>query len=233
MKNSTWLILCILAALLVAVPVLAFVFSPSLDGDLFEGSSSCKPPCWNGLTPGKSSTSDVLHFLDSFSSRLRWPDRRIDKFGTQIQWIRIAGGSQPRVVDFYMDDGKLTFIQSWLPVPATLGQVVQHFGPPEYMEALLAVGPDGHLYKLEVYYPKRGLSFEISPLGMAIAPNKPYAGQIRADMPVDTIEYYQPGDLPSYFMAKHGYGPSYAQEEIDANVRLWSGFGPVQLIPTH
>ncbi len=109
---------------------------------------------------------------------------------------------------------------------------MEHFGPPEYMEALLAVGPDGYGELLEVYYPKRGLSFKMNPWGMGGSPHQP-VGQIHENLQVDQIEYYQPGDLLSYFMAKHGYGPSYAQEEIDANIRPWSGFGTVQLTLTH
>ncbi len=59
----------------------------------------------------------------------------------------------------------------------------------------MEVGQERDVYALELYYPKRGLSFEISPLGMAIFPDQPDMAQISAYMRVEAIQYYQSGDF--------------------------------------
>lgn len=225
MKNSLRILLFFVAMLLVAC-------STGIDSDLFESESSCKAPCWHQLVPGQSTTSDVVRFLDSPRMRFWWPDRNVHKYGAQIDWIRISDRTQPRIVDLYMEDGKLTFIRSWGSTSATLGQVVEHFGPPEYVLALLAVGPERSVYVLEVYYPKRGLGFEMSALGMGAATDHPDVGQISADMPVEAIQYYQPGDLRSYFTVRQPAFPR-GELEVEKELQPWPGFGKVKVIETH
>jgi hypothetical protein len=219
MKKFLWTVLSLFAVSLAAC-------STQIDSDLLNNESSCKPPCWHQLTPGQSTTSDVQLFLDRLS-RFWWPDRTVHKYGAQIDSIRIIDRTQSKVIDFHMEDGKLAFIRSKASTSATLGQVVKYFGPPEYVRAALVVGPEKSIYELEAYYPKLGLSFEISPLGMAISPSQPDVGQINANMPVAAIQYYAPGDL------RDVQGIRLTQEDVEKYLQPWPGFGTVRLLKSH
>ncbi len=179
MKKYLWAPFSILGVLLVGLLVRAAASSANMDSDLFNNESSCRPPCWHGLTPGQSTTTDVESFLDSFSTRFWWPLRSVHKFGNEIDSIRITNGGRSQSVDFYIGDGKLTFIRSRGSASVTLGQVVEHFGSPQYVRAVVEVGPETDVYALELYYPKRGLGFEISPMGMAISLTNPMLAKSR------------------------------------------------------
>ncbi len=215
MKRSLRIASFALLVSLVALLLWAVAYSPGVDADLFNNEPSCRAPCWHQLTLGQSTTSDVVHFVDGLS-RFQLPERNVHKYGTQIDWIRIIHRTRIRYVDIEMEGGKLTFIRSSGFTTATLGQVVEHFGPPEYVRAGLAVGPERSIYQLEVYYPKRGLSFEISTKQTGV-------GQIDASMPVVAIQYFQPGDFRDI------QGISLAPEEVEKYLRPWPGFGKVEL----
>lgn len=201
-----------------------------IDSHLFEP-GSCNTPCWQGLTPGRSSSIDVSRSIDLLG-KLGWPTKKILDYDVGCKWIRLEDRYGLGIVDFYLENDLLTFIQSSHPNKTNLSEIVNRLGNPQYFMAALAVGPDGTAYILEVYYPKQGLSFEISP-------SKADVGKLNSNMEVDTVQYYQPGDLLEYFIHRYScfLGKDAAilkaQNQISSLVQLWSGFGDVKVIQTH
>ena len=129
----------------------------------------------------------------------------------------------------HVENGKLTYILSVHDNMPSLGQIADHLGPPEYFEALDVVGPDGEAYMLTIYYPKKGVAFEV-------AVDMKDLGYIKPDMVVSDIQYFAPSELLSYFLARYcGVGPvgatSTANIEI-AHIQPWSGFGKVKVVQT-
>ena len=114
----------------------------------------------------------------------------------------------------------------------TIGQIVERYGAPEFIRPLKVVGPEQDLYILDVFYPQKGLSFEIRP-------NQKDAGQIKENMPISIIEYFSPGNLTNYFIAKWSCdlgmdgAESTANKEINNEIRSWPCFGKIELIETH
>ncbi len=203
----------------------------NMDAGLLTG-RPCTPPCWQNLTPGVSTTDDVERFLKNLDPK-KWPGRREKGYKSGCRWLRISdelGIEGNTIFDLYLDNGKLTFIMSSPPALPHLKEIVDRFGTPEYLQAVLAVGPDGQLYILEVYYPSQGLAFLVKP-----NQNKD-VGYIKSGMLVDFIEYFPPGDLQSYFTAKYSCfvgqesASSYGQDIIKKYIQPWSGFGKVNVI---
>jgi len=102
-------------------------------------------------------------------------------------------------VDLHIENGILTYLHSAHANMPHLKQIADSFGPPEYIEAVLAIGPDSGYYIPEAYYPKLGLAFKISP-------NRNDTGYIKQNMEIRSIEYFAPGDLLSYLTTKYSCG---------------------------
>ena len=203
-------------------------FVSYMDFGLFFSGQSCKAPCWHNLTPGQSTSEDVDHFLDSLSETT-WPTRDIRTPISECKSILVIDQFHDASVSLFVENDRLTFIQSSHTYIANLGQIVDRFGPPEYAEATLAVGPEGRGYTLEVYYPRQGLSFQILPSIKDV-------GLIKKEMEVYTAEYYQPGDLLSYLTDKYSCdmgqenAKAFAQNTIKYLIQTWPGFGKVNVI---
>lgn len=208
-------------------PVLQY----GLDSGMFTG-EPCKLPCWNGLTPGLSQANEVEHFIQDLSLK-NWPSRKTIVYNPNCKMIQITdkpGDKVNALVNLIVENGKLTYIESWQKDMPTLQQVVDQMGAPEYYEALHAIGPDGEAYFLTIYYPKQGVVFQVTV-------DLEDLGFIKPDMVVNGIEYFEKGDLLSYYLAKFSCdvgregAEKYANHEIK-NVQPWSGFGVVNAIQT-
>ncbi len=203
-----------------------------MDSGLLTG-KPCRVPCWNGLTPGVSTASDVDRFVQGLSLKT-WPARDTLVYDTGCRLVKIAdkpGTPVNAFVDMHVDNGKLVYIESVHDHMPSLQQIVDHLGPPEYFEALHVIGPDGEAYMLDIYYPQQGVVF-------GVFVNLKDLGFIRPEMLVSGIEYYEPGDLFSYFLAR--YACSLGEEGAASNapihmamIQPWSGFGTVTPIQTH
>ncbi len=202
-----------------------------MDSGLFTG-KPCKAPCWNGLTPGVSTANDVDRVVQDLSMK-KWPARDTMVWETGCKLVQITDRADDPVnalINMHVDHEKLTYIQSVHDNMPSLQQIVDHLGPPEDFQALHVIGIDGEEYMLTVYYPKKGVVFKASV-------DLKDLGFIRPDMVVYSIEYFEPGELLSYFLARLSCGLgvegaiSTAQIEI-ARIQRWSGFGEVNAIQT-
>jgi hypothetical protein len=193
----------------------------------------CKVPCWNGLTPGSSKSSDVDRFVQGLSTT-EWAGRRTRNYSAICKAIEIGdrpGNEVNAFVNFQIKNGKLIFIQSVHGNMPNLGQIVDHLGPPEYVAAINAIGPDGTFYSLDIYYPKQGIA-----LNVKVYEND--LGIITQRMAIDEIQYYEPGELLNYYLAKlecvigRDKAVEQGKYEIANFIQPWPGFGPVGVIVT-
>ena len=203
-----------------------------IDSGLFTG-KPCKLPCWNGLTPGVSTANDVDQFIQGLSIK-KWPARDTIVYNSGCKMLSIAdrlGTTVNAFVRMNVDNGKLTYIQSAHESMPSLQQIVDHLGPPEYFKALYVIGPDGEGYMLTIYYPKQGVVFEVSV-------DLKDLGFIKPDMVVSDIQYFEPGDLLTYYLANYSCdvgqagAESNGQREIANFIQPWSGFGEVKVVQT-
>ncbi len=218
---------------LAIIVVIAIITVPAfgglgVDSGLFD-SEGCKAPCWNGLTPGQSTSKDVDNFLANLSA-YQWAEGDTFIPGAGCKSTRIRENFGVGSVDFYAVDDHLIFIKSHHPNKISLGEIVDHFGDPEYFKAVLDIGVDYRFYILEIYYPHKGLGFEFSP------DQEKGVDRIESDMMVSTIHYFEPGDFSSYYLSRYSCFTEKAgvilsgQTEINNFIQEWSGFGKIDVI---
>lgn len=236
---------------LAIIATIAIVFSPifgglGIDSGLFN-QEGCKAPCWHDLTPGQSTSKDVDDFLFTLP-KTQWPERDIHEYVTGCKSIRLVNNLETGLVDLDVVDSKLTFIRSIPSNKIQIGEIVNFFGDPEYFKAVLYIGFDYYVYTLEVYYPHKGVAFEISTdpdkdIGWSSAdifnklPDQEKINEkIDANMTVWAIHYFEPGDLLSYYQSKYPCPADEtdailsAQSDIENFIQEWSGFGEMDVM---
>lgn len=230
-KNIYTFVILILLVILLIILLVSYSTSDSSMDDGLLTDKPCKAPCFNGLTPGQATALDIDQFIKGLNAK-KWAgiDTSVQKTGCKVIQISDKPGMTVRsLVRFYINDGKLTYILSSHDNMPTLKQIAEHLGPPEYTKALNVIGPDGSFYSLDVFYPKQGVAFKVS------VSNKEL-GFIKPEMKVSDIEYYEPGDLLNYYLAKHGCNVGQggaemnARKEIDNYIQPWAGFGSINVI---
>lgn len=209
-----------LVILTIAILLVSISGGLGIDSGLFD-QGSCEPPCWHNLTPGLSSADDVDDFLSNLS-RIDWPTRNIYATGAGCESLQLIDKFRLGSAYLYVVDGKLTFIQLIHPTKIKLEKIVDYFGNPEYFMAVSEIGVDYSSQILEVYYPSKGLGFEIDlDLDKTI-------DRIRPDMEISAIHYFKPGDLSSYYLSRYPCSlDAYNSEKF---VQKWHGFGPIDVI---
>ena len=195
------------------------------------------PSCWQGLIPGRSSEQDVMNFIEQ-----KLTDKEKDQAMNSVsvrrscrvfRWFtrRDSGFDfEDRVREIHVEHGVTSYIMVEMPLfGPTMKDVVGVYGPPEYVLSLLAVGPDGQHYILEVYYPSRGLAFKLHP-------SQANTGRITQRTRISAIEYYVPGDVKNLFVVRSACFHSRSEDvlpgvEFEASVvRPWTGFGEIEVI---
>ncbi len=211
-------------------PMLNITVVPTAFGEDVLENNSCSLPCWNGLIPGQSTMDNVYEILNELS-KVGWSNVSIRPSNAGYKWIRVSDNGNNRIIDLHMENNRLTFIELF-PFDSSLKRIVDQFGPPEFFEAITAMGPDGSHYIIEVYYPKQGLAFEV-------APNEQDSGFIKPEMRVVTIHCFSPGNLTSYFVSRYSWDVGrdgalvYAQAQTAKFIQPWTGFGKINVIVTH
>lgn len=221
------------------------VTDESIDSGLFN-KEGCKAPCWHDLTPGQSTSQDVDDFLLALP-KTQWPERNIYEYVTGCKSIRLVEEPGIGIVDLYVVDNNLTFIQSFRSDKTRLEEIVKFFGDPEYFKAVLYIGFDYYVYTLEVYYPHKGVAFEIATdpdkdiswssadIFRELPDQKKINEKIDANMVVSAIHYFEPGDLSSYYLSRYFC----TLNKTDAILRgqtetkftqKWHGFGEIDVL---
>ncbi len=222
-----------LALLLLSVMIVGCnSHAPELNVGLLTG-KPCAPPCWQNLTPGTSTNEDVEQFLKNLNP-IEWPERddRVSTMGCTVISVRDQPGIEVnRLVNLFVYEERLMWIQSDINQTMTLKMIVDNYGEPTYYRATNAIGLDGSAYySVSVYYPSIGLKLDI-------AVDEKLIGRILPNMKVLAVEYYPVGDIEGYFSNKYTCWIE-SQEMADAiNDELrytqpWTGFGDIQVIET-
>ena len=210
--RKKWVVM--LMILTIAIILASISGGLGIDSGLFD-QGGCEPPCWHNLTPGLSSANDVDDFLSNLS-RIDWPTRNVNVPGAGCESLQLIDKFRLGSVDLYVVDGKLTFIQIIHPTKIKLGKIVDYFGNPEYFMAISEIGVDYSTQILEVYYPHKGLGFEIG------LDQDKGIDRIRPDMEISAIHYFEPGDLSSYYLSRYPCSlDAYNSEKF---IQKWHGF---------
>lgn len=192
--------------------------------------SPCTIPCWQGITPGVSVTSDVEVFIKNLDQQ-DWPSRKDFHRGTGCEIINItnAHSNESAVLRLSIKDDKLIFIESFQVGKFQLKEIIDVLGEPEFYKALVTNHHGEDFFVLEVYYPSKGVSFILSTDSLR-------NNQITPSIKVNTVQYYAPGDLSSFLISgvrcdlSSEDAITFASIEI-LDIQPWTGFETIMFIP--
>lgn len=122
----------------------------------------CSPPCWQGITPGVTTATEVEAIL-----RQKAPLQKIETLGPffdsdrtvtlQWEWAEIGGGGQ---VGYNLDTGLVYVVRFGCSGAFTFGEVIDAYGEPSHIHVSilkpldnLSPGPE---YHLEIFYIDKG-----------------------------------------------------------------------------
>jgi hypothetical protein len=221
----------LISALLLCVACVGLIggcsCGPELDTSLLTG-SPCRAPCWHNIIPGTSSEEVVHEQLES-SSLVRKGTVRCDSAEqegvllTMCAW-RDQKGDFNRL---YLHDGKVLRIEIELDYDLTLGEVVDEYGPPEYV---YAEAGGSFEYAVFLLYPTQGLGFT----SYVFAPDAAKyivsrdIGIVSKELKVEEAIYFSPTSLRELFEEVLLLSPSRVEHHV-INSREWSDFGQVEL----
>jgi hypothetical protein len=123
----------------------------------------CAPPCWENITPGKTTLTETLAVLKQ-NPAIKPESVSLDPSYLTWDWLGGTGGGQ-----IYFEDSQDIQIVTdiwpgFLGTPNgqnlfTLGEIIDAFGEPSHIHArgFMGLHGDGPFYTLSVYYEDRGI----------------------------------------------------------------------------
>jgi hypothetical protein len=201
---------------------------PPLDTSLLTG-EPCRPPCWQGLTPGESTEEDVAEFMKTTSfvdarTVSTSSFTRVTRAGEEVarvttRWRSSAGLRKCNSLS--IEDGVLTDIMICHDLGLNLGSLIDRYGPPEKYRAILQ-GFERQWVDVILFYPTHGFT-----VYLALRPGDP---TLDPESKVAEVWYFRAAPLERFMKlgweAGHlGTDPS----EFPEFLRDWQGYGPVSL----
>ncbi len=168
--------------------------TPKVPDNSLITQSPCAPPCWQGLTPGKSSRSDVMQFLMNNPLVNGNIGEQHDPVGYQLWWwADEAQSSRTNDID-YAKDGFVAHISLNLNTNITIGEVIQVYGLPTYVTMGLQYPPPDSLIPgpegvgFDALYTKYG--FRVRWLEETQLTARPFLFCPSGEAILNTVDYY-------------------------------------------
>lgn len=192
--------------------------SPSaVELENFFGNASCSWPCWQGITPGVTTSSEALQRLNNSSLVLKntiQAEEPKTGFG-KVEWHWKIGDKQPILGgDIEWRDGFVWKIALTAYYIISLGEMINKFGPPEKVEVIncteIVEGPQ--YWCATLYYARNGFEIHVNwnrnENGMQIMPSDP----------IDFVLLFKPSTIEEW-LSSWGFDPQ------NHDLRDWKGYG--------
>lgn len=215
--RSTWkpLIYCLLAAVILA--------GCQAKKSILLEDTLCELPCWQNITPGRSSSEEVYQILSNLpfldTSPLATP-RKIDDFRSYDSWnfqknLRELGG---RITYF---NGIVTYMAFYISGEIRIGEMIAYYGKPELL-SVISGWNDSRWLEVRWIYPDKGLL--ITHFDHNWRPEGNYA-RITPDLPVYDVYYFDP-DLYGTLVETVFFDLT-KQEIVQESIQPWVDYAPV------
>lgn len=135
----------------------------------------CRPPCWEGIVPGKTSASEAVDLLTKspLVGAVHTTANRLFPGRGEVNWTWVDGSEGGRVIfDAQAVTQTVYAIQPAFPTRFRLQDIVSALGNPSHVIATAFRGPDlgsPISYDLSIIYLSLGLRFHTSSSGKPIA----------------------------------------------------------------
>jgi hypothetical protein len=217
MRRSTWKLLfrCLLAAAILA--------GCQTKKSILLEDTLCEPPCWQKITPGKSSSDEAYQILSGLpflhTAPLATP-KRIDDFRSYDSWnfqknMRERGG----VITYFNDT--VAYMEFDVRGTLKIGEMIDFYGKPELL-SVISGWNDSRWLEVRWIYPDKGVL--ITHFDHNWRPEGNYAS-ITPDLPVYDVYYFDP-ELYDTLVETVFFSPT-RREVVQESIRPWVDYGPV------
>ncbi len=195
---------------------------PSIYSDINSSTfKGCSGPCWEGIMPGITSSSEALrilgdnHFIEQSSLEIR----RANFGGVATwQWCGFQGGTSSII---WGDVVKSIFLT--LNNQVELSAFVAIYGDPEAVLVFEGGLPEDFYWSVNFYYPAQGIVLytQIDQITHRIEPTTKVIG----------VEYFQPGSLEQYVRFLYNGQPDSESnvKSLLGDMESWKGYVDVMV----
>ena len=182
---------------------------------ILQAEAGCAPPCWQGVTPGKTQAAEVPQLLAEAKHALSGEVDDLGPYGIydhRYVFALAAGGDGI----IHASDGQVVAIR-FIGLHAPLSRVLEALGPPE---SVLAVR--GYDLYVNAVDPARGIYWETRYPSWRME-----RATLSQTTPVDEIGYFDPASFELLLDAGMMSGGSLDAEEVMGSLRPWRGYGRI------
>ncbi len=173
----------------------------------------CKPPCWEGITPGQTTPAEAVEILKRspiVSTANLEPDPLNTKYGYLVwNWIGNVTGSKgyDGEAKYYAQDPTkpVYIIRPKFGISFKLGDIIQAYGEPSHVIATAYPNPDigsGLTYSVKIIYLSQGFAFDKG----IVTKDESYKPIINGELYLLGPDFFAP-DLDGFGAAFRGLQP--------------------------
>lgn len=223
-KVTTALMLFILVSLV----FLTFARNVNKQPSVLLTSTDCKPPCWRGIYPGRSTTAQVYKVLDNSNDVNK--DTILGEYNRNEELIRIfwffQWPAEDQMGSVNIESGQATAINISTVNSLKLGELIQRNGEPEMYWTGMGQRDD------------KGRFLDI----VLLAPSRGYAAEMVRDIEVDS-DHVEVKDGTPVFRVTY-FSPDMYEELLEGRILIdkplngrsplqkWTGYGPIPVQQT-
>ena len=174
----------------------------------------CGPPCWMGITPGKTTADDAYKILDSSSIIKRNSLKRNGSLETGgLLWKWRASGKRISP-GLSWEDGVVDKIVLGVNIEISVSEILELYGDPDTITIANGGIPEAWYFIIVLHYPRVGIDFN--------AYTGEFDSQLNPSTNVEVVTYYPPttlNELMDQMITKSGY-------TVD-DFQSWVGYGDI------
>lgn len=204
------------------IAVLTWARNSNRQPSVILTSTECEPPCWYGIRPGESNSSQAYQTLlqlktvngDTIREHMTQLGRLL-----YIDWY-FQRPAEDGAGYLYFDNDRVVALRILTVNSLKLEELFEKLGPPETYWAKVGYGENREYLDVHLLYPKKGYLAETI-IDIAHDANQV---EIHATTPVFAVTYFSPGQLDQI----PGMG-ILLSEQIDA-LQSWPGYGAISVV---
>jgi|GEM_PF-5998382 len=181
----------------------------------------CAAPCWQGIVPGITDSSQALEILKDSSYVKRSSVRAGSKDGSgRMVWLSNVSGiySENQIT---WEDDIVQDIGLQIAYELTLSEIINKFGPPEILVATWSTDNDQYFFGVSLFYPE---------IAMTVSGYVDFESpQIEPTTPIYHVSFYAPQSVEERYAYIHRYQVPVEAKQSMAHLktimRPWQGYG--------
>jgi hypothetical protein len=151
--------------------------------------TSCNPPCWQRIHPGKTTTWEAVSILEktqTVGAITQWDER----YGSKIAWdFRYPARESSGYI--YITDNTILAISLLTYGSLSVAEALDQFGEPDYFWVRHKETSERHWLEVVLVYPSQGIFVRFD-IELSDVTDQSFSVQMQEDNPVSRVIYFDP-----------------------------------------